>query len=83
MFYKKNFKYFRHAVTGEVISINDAVERGFIKAAEGGDYITTKTVKETKSFTITGAIDPKSGRKVHPHTINQSMFHKKYVMPRH
>ena len=60
----KEYLFSRHPVTGEVVSINDAVERGFLKATEGGDFITTKAVKETKSFTITGAIDPKTGRKV-------------------
>ena len=72
MLFNISFKTFRHPVTGQVISINDALEQGFVKATEGGDYITTKAVKETKSFTITGAIDPKTGRKVcllrvHPH----------------
>ena len=46
------------------MSINDAMQREFLRASDSGDFITTKAVKETKSFTITGAIDPKTGRKV-------------------
>ncbi len=51
-------------MTGEVMTINEAVEREFIRGSESGDYITTKAVRETKSYTITGAIDPKTGRRV-------------------
>ncbi len=54
----------RHPVTGEEMSINDAMERGFLTGDQAGEYITSKAVKETRSFTITGALDPNTGRKV-------------------
>ncbi len=46
------------------MSINDAMERGFLTGDQAGEYITSKAVKETRSFTITGALDPNTGRKV-------------------
>lgn len=51
-------------MTGEVLSISEGTDRGLIEATEGGDFITTKAIKETKSFTITSAIDPNTGKMV-------------------
>ncbi len=58
-------------MTGEVLPIHAAVERGFVQLTEKGDFITTKAVRDTKSFTITGAIDPKTGREVRAQLVLQ------------
>ncbi len=57
-------------LTGERLTIQEALERELLKAESGsllksaGDFVTTKAIKETHSYTITGAIDPTTGQKV-------------------
>ena len=54
--------------TGQTLSIQDAIDRGLLKQEvslkQSSDYVTTKAIRETRSFTITGAIDPSTGQEV-------------------
>ena len=58
----KTGKY-KHPITGEIMSIKDAVNAGFI-ATEASksdiDVDSMKAIKETKSFTIRGVMDPET-----------------------
>ncbi|KAK2164152.1 hypothetical protein LSH36_68g10066 [Paralvinella palmiformis] len=60
--------FYKNLVTGEKMTLQQAAEAGLLKADSQlkalGDYVTTKTIKESKSYTITGAIDPNTGKKI-------------------
>ena len=60
---------YRNPISGEEMSIYEAINRDYIKAdifdentAEG--LIATKPIRESRSFTITGAVDPMTGQKI-------------------
>ena len=52
--------------TGEVLSFQEAIDRGLMKADGAGlrPQQKVRSVKETKSYCITGAIDPNTGVKI-------------------
>ena len=54
--------------TGVEMSIQDAIDQGLMVADSSlkttGDFVTTKAIKESKSYTISGAVDPNTGKKV-------------------
>ena len=54
-----------HPVTDERMSIINAITRGFVRGLETSQPGPgTSSVKETKSFSITGVIHPRSGKKL-------------------
>lgn len=59
---------FKNTRTGEEMSIQEATDRGFLKVLSGelsqASYSTTKAVKETRTYTITGAVDPNTKRRI-------------------
>ncbi|KAK7099742.1 hypothetical protein V1264_022800 [Littorina saxatilis] len=57
-----------NTVTGEKIPFNQAIERGYIKAVSGG--AGGDPVKETRAFSITGVIHPRTGAKL---TVSQAI----------
>lgn len=54
---------FIHPVTDEKMSIEAALSRGFVRGIETSEP-AAGTVKETKSFSLTGVIHPKTGQKI-------------------
>ena len=54
--------------TNKTMSIQDAIDCGLLKQEvslkQSADYVTTKAIRETRSFTITGAIDPRTGQEI-------------------
>ena len=54
-----------HPVTDERMSIIQAISRGFVRGLEtSAPGPSTSSVKETKSFSITGVIHPRSGKRL-------------------
>ena len=55
---------------GDIMSISEAIEKGFLKTnTEQSRKLVSKTaVKEVKTFTITGAVDPNTGEVVDVNT---------------
>ena len=55
-------------ISGEQMSIQTAIDAGYLQTSGDGDddvdFATNKAIKETRSFTITGAIDPPSGQRI-------------------
>jgi len=52
--------------TGEILSLEDAIDRGFVRVStvSTSGSVATKSLPETKSYTVVGAIDPDSKRRV-------------------
>ena len=60
---------FIHPVTDEKMSIETALSRGFVRGIETSEP-SANTLKETKSFSLTGVIHPKTGQRI---SISQAM----------
>lgn len=57
---------FIHPITDEKMSIEAALSRGFVRGIETSEPVAgaAGTVKETKSFSLTGVIHPRTGQKI-------------------
>ena len=58
---------YTHPITTETMTIQTALDRGFLRAetdASSSDFMSSNAIKESRSFTITGAVDPSTGHRV-------------------
>ena len=56
---------YTHPITDERMTIQTALERGFLRAdsTSSNELVSSAAIKESRSFTITGAVDPTTGHR--------------------